>query len=679
MDDYAAWRSRVLRSNSTRFSSPSFANAAFTTAGTPSTAAAADLHSNNKKSHSADGSVDDAVATARLSEVLQDIIATERGQEKVWLNVQPCVLHTIKLLIAAAQSRATRLRELEHAVEQAQACLAVLVRDRDVKEERYRLDTAAHQAETEQLWKRMLLLEAQQQQQQQQQPACSTQPLSASAVESRVHALEQGLQCVESQLRLLTVPGHERTKQAGQSRSFSSSSSASSTVKRDDVNKTVSAATPSQEKNNANRGSHSPVTGRMLEEVHRLRRQWKHFLETVPASLRKSEDEDGGALKERQRRRQADQQDPRPCYDKSGQGCASTMPRRAKSRPISRPQEPLSADDVQSDTDIYADSAYDQNDDEHHYAQLADGFTDIQYATSTSADLPFSSCGRRVRWYWASGASSTSPFSSYPSSAQRAQHGGALASAANLAVPWAEWHVFDGRTSCWHSLGDWATHHHQMEALRQSDATHHRDEPSRLGWMLRTTALVAWPRPTRLTVRRGGIYQVRVCLVRHCASGGNVSPREQLDKEDNVLSLWVNGVAVTGLCERVNHTLLYTQTTTAATTTPPTRHRRSPSPRRTRATVSLTAAATASRAKAQGRSSSLFAYSSSFLPQHTQMEEAYHVLLRRPCCQPAQIYTHTIVACLYLPADVTLQVRCRELHNGPKVVHEAFCELTYLV
>ncbi|KPA82121.1 hypothetical protein ABB37_03267 [Leptomonas pyrrhocoris] len=700
MNDYAAWRARALRGPS-RLSLPRGDAAELTGSVPPPPPAPEPLTSSfptlspPSRSLSASaappasaGHIDCTDIAARLSEVIQDIAATERGQERAWLNVQPCVLHTLKLLSTAAQSFEVRLRQLESAAQQTQECMTVLVRDREVKEERYRLDVAAHKAETQQLWKRVLLLEAQQQPQQQQQTRCSPSApqASSSMIDSRVDSLQQELQGVQRQLQALQLLPHPTAKRrtnrvspARASSSVSASSAAPSTMRGDadgDVRAASSSSPPTGDA--ARSPSPSPVTQRMLEEVHRLRQQWQHFLRTVPPALARSEEDNEDV---------ADSGRPRPSYpdQRVSTHRRKEYPRAAAMRdedvgpPFEQREHPNRVEalsDIAEYTHREREGHHERAKHSHLLASDADGGEMALCGTL----LP--SSGRRVRWYWTGdsrrhrfSSMNVSPSSS-SSSAQRIHNG--MRNSASTALPWTEWHAFDGRTDCWYSLGTWATHRQQMEELRMDAAVELSEgqQPQgnlRFGWMARTSELVAWPHPSCLQVQCGGIYEVRMCLVHYCTScQSSAHDAERLDARERVLSLWVDGVAVSGLRENVNHTLLYAPSPAA---TSPARRQRSPPlplhpPPRSRST-------SAPRAQQPFRSFSPYPRDGS-LPQHTHMEEAYRALQRRPCCAPAQMHTHTITACLYLTAGVTLQVRCGELHHS-KAICEAFCELTYLV
>ncbi|KPI85587.1 hypothetical protein ABL78_5362 [Leptomonas seymouri] len=679
MNDYAAWRSHMLRGPS-RSSLPRDDNAEFAAPRPPPPPPLPSaLQASFPQSSSPSATTTCAASaiyggyidvTARLSEVLQDIAATERGQEKVWLNVQPCVLHTIKLLTAAVQSREARLRELESIVQQAQGCLDVLVRDREVKEERYRLDAAAHEAETLKLWKRVLSSE----EQQQLPGASSTQPPETSMLEHRMRSLEHGLHRAQRQLQALVLqpPTKQRAARLSPSRSSSTESSATLSTKRDDTNSEV-LSFASQPLDAARSLSRSPVTQLMLEEVHRLRQQWKHFLRTVPPAMVRSvakgeNNADSGPSHHAN-------PDHKGSFHRVNKGYPSTPVLRDDGGPVLKQHAHPIEDEASRDTEAYGEDAHDWRREGKSSFCIMSPDTDRSENALPGLLLP--SSGRRVRWYWAEGArshhvsaASVSPPPS-PSSAPQAQR--SAQKSADPVLPWSEWHAFDGRTDCWYSLGTWATHRQQVRELQvkklvEPSSCQQLEGHCRFGWMARTAELVSWTHPTRLEVQRGGIYEVKVCLVRHCASrfpsSYSVGRR---DVEEGVLSLWIDGVAVSGLHECVSRTLLYAQ---SPSTKSPTRNRQSPpSPRARFARVS--------GAKQEDRSIPPYprGYSP---PQHTHMEEAYRALQRRPCCEPAQIYTHTAAACLYLPAGVTLQVRCRELHST-KAICEAFCELVYQV
>jgi hypothetical protein len=658
---------------------------------------------------------------ARLSEVLRDVAATERGQEKVWLNVQPCVLHTIKLLAGAVRSREARLQQVENTLQQTQECLAVLVRDREVKEERYRLDVAAHKAEMEQLWNRVLYLEAQQQHQ-----LTNPVPMSSAAsskVERRVNVLEQELQRAQYQLQSLHLSKEKR--RASPSRHFPPSSSASSSG-TNVTDRDIPSSTASSQPTGAGRSSpHSAVTQRMLEEVRHLRRQWRHFLRTIPAAMVRAEEVQERSGSERQdgtdRGRYGRQAAPRssPSYhcDSDGDGTTSAAVRRrrknAGARSLSPPpptlhrmpshkEEEERSDALSSDTEVYC------GEDPHRNDRRWSGGLDPLHGRSPStvphvekdgvwSGLPLSSCGRRVRWWYVAGdapnlcVSATASTNAYLprcspllSTSPRSQHDGTSGAAGfPPVVPWAEWHAFDGRTDCWYSLGTWATHRDHLKVLRRHTTAAGKDCPSspppplllgstsRFGWMAQTTELVSWPRPSCFTVQHGGIYEVRVCVVRRLAAITSKSGQQLAATEHDVLSLWIDGVEVTGLSESVSSTLLY----------PPTPSSSSPTRSRHRSPPSLffpDPATDAGQATPTHRPLPHHPNGCFALPQHTHMERAYRALQRRPCCAPARIHTHLLTACLYLPTGVTVQVRCSELHSTT-TIHEAFCELTYLV
>lgn len=581
-----------------------------------------------------------ADVSARLLEVLQDIAATERGQERAWLNVQPCVLHTVKLLAAAALSREAQLQQLANTVHEAQECLSILVRDREVKEERYRLDVAAHQTETEQLWKRVLLLEAQQQQQQQQAISCSTSPPSLSqspALEERLAVLEHELHNVQRRLQVSPPQRPRSARRLPSARSSSLSSSSANSTQRGVGGGDLAAP--------------SPVSRTMMAEVQRLRRQWRHFLHSVPqAALVDDSDEavddaEGNVYTRGARAGGARSATPQHTT------VSFTRQRAASIRKKMR--------DLFSDPAVNSDDAADT---EEHGAYRNEVLRRDRVHRGMAGLL--SSSGRRVRWYWAGEMQGRVPtaanLSPYSRAAQRAQRRAGTGEAPSM-LPWTEWHAFDGRTDCWYSLGTWATHRQQLRAVElaeeEEEATAARParQHARFGWVARAAELVTWTQPARITIRRGGVYEVRVCLVRHRSAA--CTKESTKDVQEAALTLCVNGEAVAGVRPTVSSILLYAQSPT----------RRRPSP--LRETKMPDSGRHACGCSSGGPSS---------LPQHTHMEEAYRLLQRRPCCQPAQLQTHTITTCLYLPAGVVVEVRCRE----PPTTHslcEAFCELAYVV
>lgn len=689
MDDYAAWRNRVL--HGARLSSPQGAalpepGPATSLASPPppppslqppppptapaaapprrdeSSTAAAPLPFSSAVTADSD---DAAGAVARLAEVLRDIAATERRHAKTWLNVQPCVLHAVKLLAATAQTCVARVHELEEALRQAQQCVNVLVRDREVKEERYRLDAAAHRAEADELWRRLLMLEASAAAPQvvaappHEVPSSVAAAISASCahtVEARVAPLEQELR----RLRREFVRGasSRRRRDAEQPRAAYDGSVDSDTASaptppppppaartgnthksagldaraavpppRRALSSASSASALSSSQESARgagyvddaRVPRAADTMMMMREVQRLRRQWRQFLRSVPGATVIKGPGEGAAAG-------ADAEGPRRGASRRFSSEGEGLPRWATSGGA------LEREDEGDAWDVWRDG----------WARPLSRFHRPQdppavEGSDAAGGTPLPSSGRRVRWYWSGDAQSrfstatrragVASWSASTPAASPAQQG-----SASPPLPWTEYHAFDGRTDCWYSLGTWAAHRRQLREVAEAERSAAPD--ARLGWMASTTSLLRWLEPATVGVVRAGVYAVRVCLVRHCASASLSGGAGRVDGgsggDGGALSLWVDGVPVQGMQEAVTHILLYAD------------GRRSPSPP-SRAGI---AHSTAQR--------------------------------RRACCEPAQLHTNTLSAHLFLPAGATLQVRCRGLHDT-KTIHEAFCELECVV
>ncbi|KAG5468584.1 hypothetical protein CUR178_01418 [Leishmania enriettii] len=652
------------------------------------------------------GSVaDDPVETVtRLQEVLRDICATERRQEKTWLNVQPCVLHAVKLLAATAQTHAVRVRQMQDVLQQLQQYTAVLVRDREVKEERYRLDAAAHREEADELRKRLLRLEAQQQVPPQQLDRLTPEAVMArleETVEARVAPLQQELLHLRQQLKALApsrplTPLHHRR---ALSRSFPSASStlperndccasggsaAASSSSSASLSSLASSTTPSRGRRGEaavtdaaavtpHCGPHalgsaaapaaSPGTQKMMCEVQLLRRQWRHFLQSLPpGALAEDKGPSGGSDGGRNRHdatRFPSHRQPRSTSKSVGRSSArrvSGLPRTSEEdgegtrenapQPLLLPARHsplLAAKDVRS--------------------------------SSVSSALPAS--GRRVRWYWSGDAQSH-----FSTAVRRARNGftasllpnarpHAALSGVSPALPWTECHAFDGRTDCWYSLGTWATHRRRLREVEQAleEGASGESPDVRLGWMAWASSLVSWSEASTMLVERAGIYVVRVCLVRHCASAslcsgaGRAEAGSRSDCCGGALTLWLDGVAVTGMQEVITHTLLYARVAASPA----------------EAAVPRRATQGKARSTCASRGSCLSAFGGGATAQRRARGDILDATqCQRPCCEPAQLHTNTLTACLFLPAGVTLQVRCRGLHDT-KTVHGAFFELEYVV
>ncbi|CAG9581895.1 conserved hypothetical protein [Leishmania major strain Friedlin] len=683
------------------------------------------------------GAGDSAEAVTRLQEVLRDICATERRQEKTWLNVQPCVLNAVKLLATTAQVYAERVRQLEDVLQRLQQYTTVLVRDREVKEERYRLDAAAHREEADELWKRLLRLEAQQQEPSLQIDQRASEAFKASckvAVEARVAPLQQELQGLRHRLKALTLSRPYSSHYNRHVRSSSVASNSSALTMRDHYYAGSDGVAASQHHHHSAASSSStssllslasstassldrheqyprrgriettsapaftpralasataaasPSTQRMMREVQRLRRQWQHFLQSVPAALAQGK----GSCRAGLRRR-----------DISGSPSRrlSRLTSKGGRRDLTGGLSDVTRANGEGMESIRGSSPQPFYVPAHHppsssptdavLPKYSSGPTRARSgarATESSTALPAS--GRRVRWYWLGDA-----HSHFSTAVRRAENDFAAAkplserpqpalSGVSPALPWTECHAFDGRTDCWYSLGTWPTHRRhlrEVERAVEEGASRNSGDVS-LGWLKWTLSLVSWPDTSTMLVHRAGIYMVRVCLVRHCASASLCSGAGRAESAGHdcgsggALALCMNGVAVAGLREVVTHALLYTHPAT--------------SPADSAAPWWVT----------RGRSRSTCAYAGNYCsavdgaahspacasPGGSPSRRRFHrdiadaTQRQRPCCEPAQLHTNTLTACLFLPAGATLQVRCRGLHNT-KTIHEAFCELEYVV
>ncbi|XQJ30410.1 hypothetical protein NXY56_006495 [Leishmania guyanensis] len=684
------------------------------------------------------GASDSADAVTRLQEVLRGICATEHGQEKTWLNVQPCVLHAVRLLAATAQAHAARVRQLEDSLQQLQQYTTVLVQDRDVKEERYRLDTTAHREEADRLWESLFRLEAQQQipsRQLDERTSEAVKAMCKAAVEARVVPLQQelqrlrhrlkavGLSCphfhhhhqhhacsssVTSNTSTLTLKDRAYTGGDGaaasecrhRSATSSSSSSSSSPLTSSTASSlgqheqscrrgrvaTTGAPAPTSHALPSATAAGSAGTPKMMREVQRLRRQWQHFLRSVPAALAEGTNPfDGGA--EGDHRRAASRGQSRliskgSCRDSAGR-LFSNVKRTSRVDMASTRGNLLQPFHLAV----------------RHPSPSAPRGTMLPACSSGPTRAPsgasaaaFSSAlpasGRRVRWYWLGDAQSH-----FSTAVRRAENGFAAMKLSNAgpqpmlnrvspALPWTECHAFDGRTDCWYSLGTWAAHQRNLREMEQAgeEGTSGHNGEVRLGWMTWTLSLASWPDMSTMLVERAGIYAVRVCLVRHCASASLCSGagRAEADSGDGgcggALTLWMNGVSVAGMREVVTHTLLYAHpaASTAETAAPWWT---------TRGKSHSIGTSAGNYCSPSGRGAHLHTSAS---PGGSPTRRRVHgdiagvTQRQRTCCEPAQLHTNTLSACLFLPAGAALQVRCRGLHDT-KTVHEAFCELEYVV
>ncbi|KAG5467772.1 hypothetical protein LSCM4_00856 [Leishmania orientalis] len=661
------------------------------------------------------GSVADEPAgtVTRLQEVLRDICATERRQEKTWLNVQPCVLHAVKLLAATAQMHAVRVRQMEDVLQQLQQYTAVLVRDREVKEERYRLDAAAHREEADELRKRLLRLETQQQVSPRQLDQLTPEAVMArleETVEARVAPLQQELLHLRQQLKALApsrplTPLHHRRARSrslasasstlpvrndycvgGGSATASSSSSAflsslaslttPSPGRRGEAAVTDAAAFTPHCSPHAlgSAAAASAGTQKMMCEVQRLRRQWRHFLQSLPpGALAEDKGSSGGSDGGRNRHdttRFPSHRQPRSTsksVSRNSAGRVSGLPRTS--------EEDAEGTRENAPQPLHLSA--------RHSPLLAP--KDVR-AASVSSALPAS--GRRVRWYWSGDAQSH-----FSTAVRRAKNGFAASllpnarphaalSGVSPALPWTECHAFDGRSGCWYSLGTWATHRRRLREVKQAlvEGASGESHDVRLGWMAWASSLVSWPEASTMLVERAGIYVVRVCLVRHCASAslcsgaGRAEAGSRGDCCGGALTLWLDGVAVAGMQEVVTHALLYARVAASPA----------------EAAVPWRATQGKARSTCASRGSCLSTFdggayspvSASFGGSPAQRRARGDIWdatqRQRPCCEPAQLHTNTLTACLFLPTGVTLQVRCRGLHDT-KTVHEAFFELEYVV
>jgi len=77
-----------------------------------------------------------------LRDILADIDGTRRGVSKHWLNVQSCVLAATQQTVQALLSQEGRLDQQERELHAMRQTVELLLEDRGVKEERYRLDRA---------------------------------------------------------------------------------------------------------------------------------------------------------------------------------------------------------------------------------------------------------------------------------------------------------------------------------------------------------------------------------------------------------------------------------------------------------------------------------------------------------------------------------------------------------
>ncbi|CBZ30232.1 conserved hypothetical protein [Leishmania mexicana MHOM/GT/2001/U1103] len=678
----------------------------------------------------AGGTGDPAEAVTRLQEVLRDICATERRQEKTWLNVQPCVLNAVKLLAATAQMCAVRVRQLEDVLQHLQQYTTVLVRDREVKEERYRLDAAAHREEANELWKRLLRLEAQQQAPSLQIDQRVSEAVKASCeavVEARVAPLQQELQGLRHRLKTLALSRPHSSHDNRHVRSSSVSSNSSTLTVRDNYYAGGDDVAASQHRHHSaasssstfssssltsstasSLGRHeqcprrgrvattsapasatadaSPSMQKMMREVQRVRRQWQQFLQSVPSALVQGKGPCEGRLRCRDTRGSSSRRRSRLTSKSSRLDLAGGL--SDVTRANGEVMESIRGVLPQPFHVLAHPSPFSSPTDAV-LPKCSSGPTRARSgarAAEPSSALPAS--GRRIRWYWLGDA-----HSHFSTAIRRAEKDVAAAkllserpqpalSGVSPALPWTECHAFDGRTDCWYSLGTWANHRRHLREveLAVEEGTSRNSGDVRLGWLRWTSSLASWPDTSTMLVHRAGIYMVRVCLVRHCASASLCSGAGRAESvgrdcdSGGALTLCMNGAAVGGLREVVTHTLLYTHPAA--------------SPTEAAAPWQVTRGRSRSTCASAGNFCAAFdsvAHSpASASPARSPSRRRFHggiadaTQRQRPCCEPAQLHTNTLTACLFLPAGAALQVRCRGLHNT-RTIHEAFCELEYVV
>ncbi|KAG5493855.1 hypothetical protein JKF63_01687 [Porcisia hertigi] len=680
-------------------------------------------------------------AVSHLQNVLRDICETEQHRGKKWLNVQPCVMHAVKLLAATMQTQSERMRQLENAVQQLQQSTAVLVRDREVKEERYRLDTAAHQEEVSDMNRRLAFLEAQQQLPRQQLDLQMSEVAKArceEAMEARVAPLRQQLRQLRRRLHTalsrphlahshrqmrsssgssdsststvrdkhyvgdddaVALPRHRRASASSLSSASSSSSFAYSTASlpcqpREFGRgvKTVTTGGPAFTTPSIPRGlasataAVSPGTQKMMREVQRLRRQWRHFLQSVPAALHQGEDlfcdvgkgRDGSGTSRSPYRHRS---------HLSSKGARSDVANSGVEGNTGGDMMSATRGSVLRPFCLWAPHSFSRVKDSVECSPHPRRAPSGASAAAFPSALPAS--GRRLRWYWSGDAQSH-----FSTAVRRAEAGltAATLSKSRLqtapggvspALPWTECHAFDGRTDCWYCLGSWATYRRHLREMEQTveKNTSGSIGDARIGWMTWTSSLVSWRDIPTMVVERAGIYMVRVCLVRYCASASLCSGAgrgESSCRHHNcggALTLWMNGVAVAGMREEVTHTLLYAHDVTfSAGAASPWRAALDKSP------CACASAGTTNRFTSDSRRHTPASASRGGSPaQRRSHGDITETTQRpRPCCEPAQLHTNTLTAHLLLPAGATLQVRCRGLHDT-KTVHEAFCEFECLV
>lgn len=180
----------------------------------------------------------------RCQETVEEIDATQRGTSKAWQNVQPCVLRSVRTLSELAHQQHLRLTAVEEKLDDVRQVLDVLVHDRELKEERYRLDRASHDEALTRLEQAM------------QQLHIGVQEEKESQARFSEEVVLLGLRQVQSEV-------------------------ASVRAELKDALQRTALSTPAVQRPQAKGDEEGPLTKSMIREVRRLREQWERFNESA--------------------------------------------------------------------------------------------------------------------------------------------------------------------------------------------------------------------------------------------------------------------------------------------------------------------------------------------------------------------------------------------------------------
>lgn len=434
----------------------------------------------------------ESIYTTKLQELLVDIEKTEHQQTRLWLNVQPCVLHAVKLVASTLIAQERRMMQMEAAIAPLQQCVEVLISDRQTKEERYRCDKALYDGQLSDLATR---LERIQGVLQRTVPGTTEAPTETieelltqyvAPLKRRIHALEQQQQplAMEKRRRRHRPAVMEKARWSSGLRPASPTSSCSS-INDDDVAGAVDGisviASGDSPARRLSPAAATSVNREIMEEVRRLREQWATFLESIPSSI--------AAGKESGRGVQGLRHDVSPHALSPSVHTACTFP-------------PGKADAL--------------------------------------LPPPLLS-GRRLRWHWWEDSSSPPSAAVHRHQSRspfRNRNGGSRSPVTSLA--WRALHIFDGRTDCWYDMGSWRGHAASLDELP------HVERKSGVLWF------ASWRSPSSIQLESAGVYEVKAWAVLCHTRPSSATPYA----DTRLLSLCVDGRAVGGLSAYNNSTLL---------------------------------------------------------------------------------------------------------------------------